>query len=344
MKTKILYTVLALLATHLATAQVLFSENFDNLTIGDLSTDSSGNTSGQNDWYVKMQTSKELSKIIPEANRGNVLATGLSTTNSSGIVEIFRKDLDVLWNNRTPGNNILLVEYDFYMTRTTDVSTNSYFYIDGNIKNLYNSYANVLYSPSKNLDNRTFRASYFNSNTMPHQSFPLGTNGADVYEDFQYDTWVSVKICMDHTTGNIYLYIPILNILSSGSFSHNETLSGLKLTTNMPPYNPQVTNKFDNIRISALKTLPSYLGINDFISSKFNIFPNPVTDVVTITNSENIGIGELTVYDINGKTVKLQEGKTENEVQLDISDISSGTYLLHIQTKEGAAVKKIVKK
>lgn len=335
MKTKILYTVLTLLATYFSTAQVLFSENFDNLTIGDLSTDPSGNISGQNNWYVRMTTSNELAKIIPETNRGNVLATGLSTTNSTGIVDIFRRDLDVLWNNRTPGNNILLVEYDFYMARTTDVSTNSYFYIHGNTRYLYQSYAHVLYSPSRNLNNLTFRASYLNSNTMTHQSFPLGTNVADVYEDFQYDTWVSVKIFMDYTTGNIYLYIPILNILSYGSFSHNETLIGLKLSTNMPAYNPQVANKFDNFRISALKTLPSYLGINDYISSKFNIFPNPVTDVVTITNSENIGIEELTVYDINGKTVKLQEGNTENEVQLDISDISSGTYLLHIQTKEG---------
>src|SRR5690606_130306 len=106
--------------------------------------------------------------------------------NSGGVVNISQKGLDILWNNRTFGNNILLVEYDFYMTRTTDVSTNSYFYINSSTKNLYNSYANVLYSPSKNVDNRTFKAVYFNSNIL-QQSFPLGVNGSDVYMGFQHD-------------------------------------------------------------------------------------------------------------------------------------------------------------
>ncbi|HLV51435.1 MAG TPA: T9SS type A sorting domain-containing protein, partial [Flavobacterium sp.] len=91
-------------------------------------------------------------------------------------------------------------------------------------------------------------------------------------------------------------------------------------------------------------TLPSYLGVDDFISSKFNVFPNPLTDMLTISNAENRVIEELTVYDTNGKIVKSQKGKTANETQLNIEDLASGVYMLHIKTEEGVAVKKIVKK
>src|SRR5690606_2976213 len=164
------------------------------------------------------------------------------------------------------------------------------------------------------------------------------------YEDFQYDTWVSIQMFMDYATGHIYLYIPDFQILAYGSFSHNESLAALQLQTNMTPYNPQAANKFDNIRISALKTLPSYLGIDDFISTKFNIFPNPVTDIVTISNAENITIEEIVVYDMNGSIIKSQDGKKTNEIQLNIEDFASGIYMLYIKTNEGVAIKKIVKK
>src|SRR5690554_1162499 len=109
--------------------------------------------------------------------------------------------------------------------------------------------------------------------------------------------------------------------------------------------NPSAVVKLDNIKLSALQTLPSHLvSIRDFVSSKFNVFPNPVTDVVTITNSENIGVEQIEVFDISGKTVKSLHFNNENEVQLHLGDFASGTYLLHIQTNEGMAVKKVVKK
>src|SRR5690606_41440287 len=103
-----------------------------------------------------------------------------------------------------------------------------------------------------------------------------------------------------------------------------------------------VTTKYDKLTITAVKQVP--LNIEEVLVSKFNIFPNPVTDVVTITHNENIGIEEVTLYGMNGKIVKLQKSNNESEIQLNLSDLSSGTYLLHIKTKEGTAIKKVIKK
>jgi hypothetical protein len=52
MKSKIFYLVAVIFAAYFANAQVLYTENFDNLTVGDLSTDPTGNTPGQGGWYT----------------------------------------------------------------------------------------------------------------------------------------------------------------------------------------------------------------------------------------------------------------------------------------------------
>lgn len=344
MKLKLLHIATTFLVAHFATAQVLYSEDFDNLTIGDLSTDLTNTTPGQGGWYVWIQGSSGQAKIVSEPSRGNVLATGLSTHLSDNI-NLTQRGLDVLWDNRTPGNDILLVEYDLYIARSLDAGVKSQCYLISKNVQFYKTYSYVRYfpsSPSHSQEEYTLKAEYFSGGQI--QQLSLGSGGSNTYEDFQYDTWISIQMFMDYTTGYIYLYIPDFQILSYGTFSHNESLAGLILMTNMTPYNPQAANKFDNIRISALKTLPSYLGIDDFISSKFNIFPNPVTDMVTISNAENIGVEEVIVYDIYGKIVKSQKCKSESEIQLNIEDLASGVYMLHIKTEEGVAVKKIVKK
>jgi len=46
---------------------------------------------------------------------------------------------------------------------------------------------------------------------------------------------------------------------------------------------------------------------------------------------------------MSGKTVNLQKGNKENEMQLNIESFATGNYLLHIKTEQGTAVKKVIK-
>ena len=100
--------------------------------------------------------------------------------------------------------------------------------------------------------------------------------------------------------------------------------------------------KYDNFVISAINTVP--LSTQDFISEKFNLYPNPAKNVVNITNTENIEIEKITVFDVNGKLIDTKILGKESNVTLDVSNYAAGTYLLHIETNEGTAVKKVVKK
>ena len=81
------------------------------------------------------------------------------------------------------------------------------------------------------------------------------------------------------------------------------------------------------------------------VSAKFNMYPNPATNIVNITNSENILVKQVTVYDSNNsKELNTQNFNNESQIQLNVENLASGTYILHIQTNDGLAVKKLVKK
>src|SRR5690606_36457497 len=98
-------------------------------------------------------------------------------------------------------------------------------------------------------------------------------------------------------------------------------------------------------KITALQSVPPYvLSATNFLSEKFNIYPNPASNVVTITNNENMLVNKIEVYNTTGKLINTQNYNNEAELQLNVENLASGTYMLHLQTNEGTAVKKLVKK
>ena len=168
------------------------------------------------------------------------------------------------------------------------------------------------------------------------------------------DSWVTVELYIDYDNNQVYFSIPSLNhtvvlntkfpLFLTGGGEHDDNPVKLEISNG---YHNSFTTvkgmKIDNINLSAQNFTPT-VSINEFVSDKFNLYPNPATSVVTISNSENIGIKELLIYDITGRQISIYSYKNENEVQLNIDNLSSGTYFLHIVTDEGTGIKKLVKK
>ena len=73
-------------------------------------------------------------------------------------------------------------------------------------------------------------------------------------------------------------------------------------------------------------TVTVNVGIDEISGANINIYPNPVKDVLTITNYE-LGITDVKIYDMLGREVlesRLLDGK------VDVSQLSSGTYVLRL--------------
>jgi len=338
MKLKLLHIATAFLLAHFATAQVLYSEDFDNLTVGDLSTDPSGNTPGQGGWNTSIYFLGSISdvRIVTEPGRGKVLLLEHPGSFSNGYD--VKKDLDIDWNQRVSTNNVIKVEYDFFTgNETVNPSSDPYteetslFMIkftngaNGLLYNTYRPYSNVfrfrdLNGPQLTKNNWYRMVCYID---YPNNKIHFVIPSIGHYEEHVFIPNNTLPVTIDNYTPD-FILLRVGGAIAAGTNSRS------------------FISKYDDITISAVNQVP--LKIEEIFSYKFNLFPNPVNDVVTITNSENIGIEEIVVYDMDGKRVKEQKCKNENEISLNLSNLSSGTYLLHIKTKEGIAVKKVVKK
>jgi hypothetical protein len=89
-----------------------------------------------------------------------------------------------------------------------------------------------------------------------------------------------------------------------------------------------------HVRVYNLSTV---LKTTDFLVSKFNVFPNPVTNSFTIQLKENIQLKKVSIYNGLGQFIKSSKILTTNT-----SNLTKGIYVLKIETDKGTASKKLV--
>jgi hypothetical protein len=61
-----------------------------------------------------------------------------------------------------------------------------------------------------------------------------------------------------------------------------------------------------------------------------------------VNNKNNSPITKIVLTDLNGRIVK-QDASNLSNVQLNISDLSAGVYMMNITSVEGSTTQKIVK-
>lgn len=95
-----------------------------------------------------------------------------------------------------------------------------------------------------------------------------------------------------------------------------------------------------SLLIDDFKVTATTLSTDGFFKNNFAVYPNPATDVIKISNVNNLDITNLTITDINGRTMKQVNTSIE---AINVSDLNSGIYFLKIKTAQGEGVTKFVK-
>jgi trimeric autotransporter adhesin len=98
------------------------------------------------------------------------------------------------------------------------------------------------------------------------------------------------------------------------------------------------TNTLNATDVTSLYNESNTLSRNDFNEfSLFTVYPNPASDLITVKSNERIESYEL--LSIEGGRIKI-----DYDSSIDISDLSSGIYVLKVKTEEGKfGTKKIIK-
>lgn len=87
----------------------------------------------------------------------------------------------------------------------------------------------------------------------------------------------------------------------------------------------------------------SPLSVNKFSSDYFSIYPNPISDNLTISNSNNYNIKGVIITDLNGRVVKNNDYNSVSDININMSDLAKGMYILNITSDLGSVIKKVIK-
>ncbi|MGX7666557.1 T9SS type A sorting domain-containing protein [Flavobacterium pedocola] len=341
MMKKLLLASLVLGSIQISQAQLLTSDNFNALTVGNIGTDLTGTTAGQGGFYTYVAaagSNADFQIVNDGVAHANVLQiTGSATAANSRF--LWKNGLDVAWAARTAGNNILEVEYDFYTGGTT-TSKNSQRIV---VYNTDGSKALVGLSVAMDTKIISGVGYYNNGGTLGNYLFNLGASPVVLPSN----TWVRVGMSFNMTTGAL--------IWKGPGFDAGVTVTGAGAATDPAEMDYVAaagtanavasTGRFDNITVKATNT-DTLLGSEDFngvSGSKVAVYPNPASDFVTIATTSNVQINNVQVLDINGRTVKTQNFNGVAEGNINISDLNAGVYFMTIDTNEGATTKKIIK-
>lgn len=82
---------------------------------------------------------------------------------------------------------------------------------------------------------------------------------------------------------------------------------------------------------------------NVIASTTVRIFPNPVTNTLNISAS-GTPIEEVTIYSLSGTKVAAANGNGDATVQIDMTGLAAGTYLVRIASATGSSIEKVIKK
>ncbi len=129
--------------------------------------------------------------------------------------------------------------------------------------------------------------------------------------------------------------------------SYNDAIN---FTNPLPTYQPLVDNKtYYGVLVGPANcpslplpvTVKISLGLNDLDLASLRYYPNPVDSELNISYKE--AIQSVEVYDLLGKQIKTQKFDA-NDVKIDVSNLSAGTYMIKVHTNTGSQFIKIIKK
>ena len=199
------FASLSLVAAVTANADMVVSQqNFNNLTVGNHASDTTGTTAGQGGWYIFGSTASYAQVVTdPNAtnsnganahNGGQVLQTQAATSGTSTRFT-WNDDVHNTMGSNPVGNKLFNMTYDFYMDGPSATSTNRY----GNY--LYDTTGTKILA-GVTMQNNTGQfyllSNYNNAGTIGNFSFSAGTSAI-----LARNTWYTFMYTFNSTTGRV---------------------------------------------------------------------------------------------------------------------------------------------
>lgn len=349
--------LIALICTQSSIAQVIVSEGFSLFPLGNIGTDITGVTPTNNIFTTASNGTAPTTAtnagndnfqiVANNAEHGNVLQiTG--TNGDKGSRTLWYDGFIDQWEFRDVGNEIIEIEYDFY-TGTSGASLNTmglYIYDATRTKILggfsFNTKTLVLSG-----------VAYYTAATAPigNYLFFLNTGGTNLV--LTAETWVRLGVSYNKTTGQVRWKGPGINGQVTGAALGTDpdraSLISTSGTTTTAPVQTNIAaaiGLFDNFIVRAAAT-DGLLGVEEVIlnsnNTAFSVYPNPANNFISVSSLLSSEITAIAIADMNGRLVKSLTYDNLHDIELNISDLDKGMYIMTISSKEGNSIQKFMK-
>lgn len=335
---KILSSLLLASASVMAFGQIMVSENFNTLTAGNLGTDTTGATAGQNSWYTLNGTNASYQVATIDAAHGQSLTLTSGNGYTAGSNPNNRIAARLTTVTATAGNNIVQAKADIYTGSSTGAGEYRFSLIGTSGTSTVTIGGFTFNVATRKLNGL---GTFYNAADVPTLYLAFADATAPV---IPANTWVTVTFTYNKTTGAMSWAWPggggsistdpdqITGMIAEDLYLQNLTSTGNTANN---------TVGFDNIlaQFGNNSTL-SVSDVNTVEASKRNIsvYPNPTSDVLNIKTDSKINA--VSVVDLTGKNVNVRlDGD-----KVDVRSLPAGAYLINVETEDGISTEKFIKK
>jgi hypothetical protein len=343
MKTKLLF-IACLCLSIAAYSQILDSQNFDDLTIGNFSEDESGATTGQGGFFIfgnngaAPTTSDNYGpsnfQVVATGNNETQGAQITSPNGDKGIGYLF-KSLESQWAAKDEANGIIEAQFSFFTGSTTSLAIfRAVIFSDQGIA------AGLQYNP---LDRSLSGVAALNVPGAPGTyTFRIGAGNTALI--LPENTWIKMGYSYDTASGLVRWKTDFNNI-STGYYNEVNSIPA-QIPAEVDFYNfgfagntVAATYVIDDFKVQATAE-DDLLSVDDLTIQSINVslFPNPVNDVLTLQT--NSSVKEVTIFNTLGQDVFTNNSSFVGENDMDVSNLDTGMYIINITTNDGRTITK----
>lgn len=342
---------LSLFATFFSFSQVLQTDNFNTLVVGNVGTAFTGATAGQGSYFTQSSNGATPTTSSNAANTNyQVVSTGNSSTNGLTIVGpngdkgsrfMWKNGLPTAWTGRTTGNDIIEIEVDINPgLASTSRNTFGVYIFDSTGGRILAGF--TVRAATKEI----FLVAYSTPGANPVNNYTYSLAAAPGIQ-LPSNAWSRIGISFNTVTGRALLKCPGIDpagVFVDGSSPNTDpeeidfiSFSGHTATD---PNSAAGSMVFDNFvaRASATDTLLSNDSFNFGNNSSIVIYPNPAKEILNIKSEVEV-LTKVSITDLNGRVVK---EVTNNLSQISLSGLAKGIYLVNIESETAKKVEKLI--
>lgn len=308
---------------------------------------------------------------VAAANSGSITGTAMIWQNSGGYSGTYQSYNSVVTTNIASQQGFFVVATSNGATinfpQSSRTTSNPVFYKQGSpvydsrldLTVTGNGFADITYIATSsnftddfdnNFDARKLRSREGQPTIYTHTNPAVGRQAINAIPADQGITKVPVGF-LPGTNGNF-------NFSAEGvsSFPANIRLllfdahTGVVVDLRQQPeyhFTAQTTDAADRFMVVLMKELPgeTLVSVNDMGHQAWKLSPNPVNNRLIVELGTEHSFKQLTVIDYTGKEIVWHNlHPTQSVYQFDVSQLSSGIYLVRLESNTGYVVQKLLKK